>query len=376
MNSQAVAEKDLSSSLDLIVEKIPIKGYEQVVKISHRKVKLQAIIAIHNTVLGPALGGVRMYPYASFDLALADALRLAEGMTYKSAVAEVGYGGGKSVILGDPRKDKNEELLLSFARVVDGLKGNYICAEDVGCGPGDMMVIRKKTPYVVGLPHKNCSGDPGPFTAWGVFRGIQSVMKRLFGSESVQGRRILIQGLGDVGKPLADALFWGGAELIFCDVDEEKMVALAKRYDAQMVSPGDVFKTPCDVFSPCAMGGILNDQTIPQLRCRAVAGCANNQLLKEMHAEKMQERGILYAPDFVINAGGLLNVAHELFPEGYQSKKARDATHKIYDTLMAIYEMADKNNIAPYRAALALASYRIQYGIGKRKQLPYFPVID
>jgi leucine dehydrogenase len=373
----ATAEKDLSvTDPDLKIEKIAVRGFEQVLKISHRKTKLLAIIAIHSTFLGPALGGLRIHPYASLDLALEDALRLAEGMTYKSAVAEVGYGGGKSVMIADPKKDKNEELLLSFAEAINALGGKYICAEDVGSSLDDMLVIRKKTPYVVGLPKKNCSGNPGPFTSWGVYRGIQSALKRLYGSESVKGKRILVQGLGCVGEPLAETLFWAGAELTVCDTDKEKMEKIAGRLGAERVSFSEMMGVSCDVFSPCAMGGILNDQTIPQMRCKAIAGSANNQLLKETHAEKLQERGILYAPDFVVNGGGLINVAQELAPEGYSPKKARDATDKIFDTLMAIYEMGDKNHISPYRAALALARYRLQYGIGKRKQLPQFPEID
>ncbi len=357
------------------MERVQVKGYEQVWKVCDPQTKLRAVIAIHNTNLGPALGGVRIYPYASWELALMDALKLSEGMTLKSAIAAVGYGGGKSVILADPRKDKSEELLFSFARAVDALKGSYICAEDVGSSPEDMLVIRKKTPYVVGLPHQNCSGDPGPFTAWGVFRGIQSAMKKLFGSDSVKGKRILIQGLGDVGGPLANILFWEGAELLVCDVNREKMLQMARRFDAQMILPEEIYKTPCDLFSPCALGGIVNDQTLPQLRCKAIAGSASNQLARENLADKLQERGILYVPDFVISAGGLLNVAYELFPGGYHAKKARDATDTIYETLTSIYAMAEKNNISPLRAALALANYRIQYGIGKRTQPPCFPQI-
>jgi leucine dehydrogenase len=376
MSNQTLTKADLSSiNEDLVIEKIPVKGYEQVLKVTHRKSKLQAIIAIHNTALGPALGGIRIYPYASFDLALTDALRLSEGMTYKAAVAEVGYGGGKSVIIADPKKEKSDALLFAFAEAVHSLGGLYICAEDVGCGPKDVLLIRKKTPYVVGLPHKKGSGDPGPFTAWGIFRGIQSVLKKMYGSESVKDRKVVIQGLGDVGAPLADFLFWSGAEIIVCDIDAEKAQEFARRYGAQVVSPEEVYKTPCDVFSPCAMGAIINDQTLPQLRCKAIAGSANNQLLRDAHGDKLQERGILYAPDFVINAGGLLNVAYELFPDGYQAKRPRDATHKIFDTLTAIYEISEKNNISTHRAALALANYRIQYGIGKRKQPPYFPEI-
>lgn len=361
-----------TSQQTLHFERIIVKGYEKVVKVTDPRVGLTAIIAIHNTMLGPALGGTRIQPYASFDAALEDALRLAKGMTYKSAVAEVGFGGGKSVIIADPATQKTPELLLSFGAAVEKLAGMYICAEDMGCTPNDVKAIRRVTKYVVGLPHESSSGDPGPFTAWGTFRGIQSVLKRIYNSDSLEGKKIAIQGLGNVGGYLVDQLFWAGADLTLSDVDPVKLQKFAKKYRAKTVAPDQIWKVDCDVFAPCAAGGIINDQTIPEFRCKAIAGCANNQLLKDHHADVLKSKGILYAPDFVINAGGLLNVAAELEEEGYNPRLPRYKVHHIYDTLLAIYEISEKNNESTHHAALSLAEYRIKYAIGKRILAPTF----
>lgn len=371
------AKKRLASLLQesqktLQFERIIVKGYEKVVKVTDSKAGLTAIIAIHNTALGPALGGIRIQPYTTFEAALEDALRLAKGMTYKSAVAEVGFGGGKSVIIADPKKHKTNELLLAFAAAVEKQAGMYICAEDMGCTTDDVKVIRRITKYVVGLPHEKSSGDPGPFTAWGTFRGIQSVVKRLYNTDSLEGKRVAIQGLGNVGGHLVDHLFWAGAELILSDTDSEKLKRFASKYNAKTVAPDQILKVECDILAPCAAGGIINDQTIPEFRCKAIAGCANNQLLRDSHAQVLKDRGILYAPDFVINAGGLLNVAEELEDAGYNPKNPRYKVHHIYDTLLAIYEIADKNKESTHTAALALADYRIKYGIGKRVISPTF----
>ncbi len=364
--------KKLSPPQQLQIERLPIKGYEQVLKITEEKSKLTAIIAIHDTTLGPALGGTRIQPYASFNEALEDALRLSKGMTYKSAIAEVGYGGGKSVIIADPKQDKTPEKLLAFGAAVDTLKGSYICAEDVGCTPEDCKIVRRATKYVVGLPHAKSSGDPGPFTAWGVFRGIQSAAKKLFGTDSLEGRTIAIQGLGNVGSNLAEYLFWAGADLIFSDADPIKTQRLAIRYGAKTVPLDQILSVECDILAPCALGGIINDQTLPHFRCKAIAGGANNQLYRDMHALALKERGILYAPDFVINAGGLLNVSAELEEMGYHPSYPRAKVSKIYDCLTAIYEIAEKSSDSTQTAALSLADYRIKYGIGKRLLSPVF----
>ncbi len=362
----------LDSLLSLHVEKIPVEGYEQVMKITDKRSGLTSIIAIHNTSLGPALGGIRIYPYATFNDALEDVLRLSRGMTFKSAIAEAGFGGGKSVIIADPKTQKTPELLLAFGAAVDRLGGNYICAEDAGCSVDDVKVIRRATKYVVGLPNANSSGDPSVYTAWGIYRGIQSAAKKLFGSDALEGRSVAIQGLGNVGSRLAELLFWAGAELTVSDIDLARTERIAQKFGAKAVSADQILKTECDILAPCAMGGIINDQTVPHFRCKAIAGGANNQLLRDAHASALQARGILYAPDFVINAGGLLNVTSELDEEGYNPLTPRYKAHRIYDTLLAIYEIADKNRESTHSAALALAEYRIRYGIGKRVIPPSF----
>ena len=356
----------------LQVEKLAVKGYEQVLKVSEKKSGLSAIIAIHDTTLGPALGGIRIHPYASFNDALEDVLRLSKGMTYKAAISDVGFGGGKSVIIADPKKDKSPELLMAFGAVVESLGGVYICAEDAGCTTEDVKIIRKTTKYVVGLAHDKSSGNPAPFTAWGIFRGIQASVKKVYGTDSLEGKIVAVQGLGSVGSILSDYLFWAGADLILSDMDEAKAARLARKYGARVVSTEQILKVDCDVFAPCAMGAVINDQTIPHFRCRAIAGAANNQLHRDHHANILREKGILYAPDFVINAGGLLNVSAELEETGYLPTWPREKIHRIYDTLLAIYEIAEKNNESTHAAALALAEYRIKYQIGKRVFPPIF----
>lgn len=360
----------LEQALEL--EEIQVPDYEKVIKVTCREAGLTAIIAIHNTTLGPALGGIRIYPYATFDEALTDVLRLAKGMTFKSAITESGWGGGKSVIIADPKKHKTKELLYAFGQAVDQLQGMYICAEDVGCSPEDVLLISKVTPYVVGLPSAKSSGNPSPFTAWGTFRGIQSVIKKMTGSDSLEDKVIAIQGLGSVGFELAKFAFWHGAHLVVSDIDVERCRQIAEITGARIVPPSDILKEECDVLAPCAMGGIINEKTIPQLRCKAIAGCANNQLLSDTDADELAARGILYAPDFVINAGGLINVTRELDPEGYSPMKSRAKIHRLYDQLMVIYEIAEQNRFSTHRAALSLCEYRLKYKIGKRVEPPCF----
>lgn len=360
----------LEQSLEL--EEIFVPGFEKVIKVSNKEVGLNAIICIHSTMMGPALGGIRIYPYPNFDAALTDAMRLSNGMTYKSAISDCGWGGGKSVIIADPKKDKTKEMLLAFGQAVDRLQGEYICAEDLGCTPADVLIISQATPYVVGLPHQKSSGNPSPFTAWGTYRGIQSVLKKIYDSESPENRTIAIQGLGSVGSELAKLLFWAGARLIISDADAEKCKNVAALTGARIVSIDEIAQVECDVFSPCALGGTINEQTIPHLRCKAIAGCANNQLLKDTDGDELVARGILYAPDFVINAGGLINVTQELDFAGYNPLPARNKTHRLYDQLMVIYDIAEQNRSSTHRAALSLADYRLKYKIGKRVEPPCF----
>lgn len=369
---QGVGLSARSSKGTLKLESLAVKGYEEVIKVTDSSVGLTAIIAIHNTALGVALGGTRIRKYAHFDEALEDVLRLSKGMTYKSALAEVGFGGGKSVIIADPKTEKTPELLLAFGEAVQSLGGRYICAEDSGCSPEDLAIVRQSTQYVVGLPHSGSSGNPSPFTAWGVLRGIQASAKQLFGSESLEGKKVAVQGIGSVGRSLIDSLFWLGADLVISDINEQVARECSEKYGAEVVSPQEILSIECDILSPCAMGAILRDQTIPHLKCKAIAGAANNQLHRDSHAQLLMEKGILYAPDFVANSGGLLNVAEELEEAGYNPKGPRYKVHHLYDTLLAIFEISDRNAESTHQAALSLAEYRIKYGIGKRVAPPVF----
>ncbi len=359
--------------LSIHQEILPIPGYKKVIKIEEDSSGLKAIIAIHDSTLGPALGGIRIHPYSDFDTALKDVLRLSRGMTYKSAIAGCGLGGGKSVIIANPKNgEKTEQLLEAFAQVVDSLEGEYICAEDVGCSTKDVEIISKITPYVVGLDHEKSSGDPSYFTAWGTYLGIKASWKFLTGSESLAGVRILVQGLGAVGEKLVEWLFWEQAEVLISDIDSLKIKAIQKRFGLKVIDPSLVFETECDIFSPCAMGGIINQNHIPKLKCKLVAGCANNQLLDEKDDERLLKSGILYAPDFVINAGGLLNVSIEIRQQGYDSATARDAVAKIPLRLQTIYTLAKSKQIGTEAAALILAEERIRQGIDKRVEPPVF----
>ena len=355
-----------SSTSSLIVTEIPVEGYAKVLRFQNPDVGLDAIISIHDLALGPALGGIRIHPYANFDAALNDVLRLSKGMTYKSALAECRTGGGKSVVIADPKSPNKAQILEAYAEAINYLKGDYIAAEDVGCSPKDMAVLAKFTPYVVGLEFEGSSGNPSPFTAWGTFLGIQALLNKTYGSKEISGRTVAVQGLGSVGAKLVEFLFWHGAKLVLSDIDENKAKEIAAFYGAEFVPCSEILKVPCDVLAPCAMGGILNPESIVDLRCRAIGGCANNQLLKETDGDELRRLGILYAPDFVINAGGLVNVTQELESVGYDSNASRTKVAKIYDQLMLIFDIAQQNNCSTNRAAISLAEYRIKYGIGKR----------
>jgi len=359
-------------ALELIFNELKIEGFERVVEVRDKPSGLLAIIAIHNTTLGPALGGIRAYPYATYEEGLKDALRLAEGMTYKSAISETGTGGGKSVIFIDYKTPKPPELLLAFAEAVNHFSGHYICAEDFGMHLDDLRVISQRTRFAVGLPTPKSSGDPSRFTSFGGFRGIQAVCKKLWGIDSVAGRTFAIQGLGSVGMILANFLFWQGARLIVSDINDAVVKKAIKEFGATAVSPDEILSAECDVLVPCALGGILNPQTIPHLRCKAVAGLANNQLLSESDGTDLFERGILYAPDYVINSGGLLAVCVELEKEGFNPKIARRHADRVYDLMLTILTLSEEKKLPSHVIAKEIAEYNLAHAVGRRTQEPIF----
>jgi leucine dehydrogenase len=333
--------------------------YEQVVFCQDEAAGLKAIIAIHDTTLGPALGGCRMWTYASDEDAVMDALRLARGMTYKNAAAGLNLGGGKTVIIGNPKADKSEALFRALGRYIQSLNGRYITAEDVGTTVQDMDTIHMETNYVTGVSQAfGSSGNPSPMTALGVFRGLEATAKVAFGSDDLAGKTVAIQGLGSVGYALAEHLHSVGAKLIVTDINQDALRRAQSEFGAQVVAPGDIFGVECDVFSPCALGAIINDDTINRLRCKVVAGSSNNQLADDRHGDRLHEMGILYAPDYVINSGGVINVADEL--DGYNQERARKKVEGIYSVMLELYDVARRENIPSYRAADRLAESRIE----------------
>ncbi len=344
---------------------IPTEGYEHVARCRDEGSGLHALIAVHDTTLGPALGGMRMLPYSSEDEALFDVLRLAEGMTYKSAVAGTGLGGGKAVIIGDPTRDKTPALFHAMGRFIDSLEGKYITAEDMNIGIPDLEIVREKTRWVTGLCRESgSSGNPSPFTAQGCVHGMRAVLEELFGSADFQGRHVLIQGVGAVGGRLAELLAELGAQLTVCDINDERADAVAGRVGGRAVSDASHLTVECDIYAPCARGATLNDDTIPRLRCRAVAGAANNQLLEAHHADALRERGILYAPDYVINAGGIINVSAELLPGGYDEAAATRHVASIHANLKQVFAIATRDGVSTSAAAHRLALQRLAEGRG------------
>lgn len=350
-----------------LFETIEKHGSHEEVLICHNKdVGLKAIIAIHNTALGPALGGTRMWNYKSDEEALVDVLRLSKGMTYKAAASGLNLGGGKAVIIGDPKTQKTEALFRAFGQHVQSLNGRYITAEDVGTSVKDMEAVYTETKWVTGIPASlGGSGDPSPVTAHGVFVGIKASAKEGLHADSLKGVRVAVQGLGKVGSSLVGELVQAGAEVTVSDIDADRCKKIEKELNVKVVSPDDILSIECDLLAPCAMGAILNDQTISKLKTKVIAGAANNQLAESKHGQALKELGILYAPDFVINAGGLMNVYVEL--EGYTRERALQKTETIYDNLMGIYQNAKAEDIPTNIAADRFAEHRIQQ-IGKLKE--------
>ncbi|HEU4796290.1 MAG TPA: Glu/Leu/Phe/Val dehydrogenase [Pyrinomonadaceae bacterium] len=342
-----------------ISEKVTNTDHEKVLIGRDEATGYHGIIAIHSTALGPAVGGTRFWRYASEDEALTDALRLSHGMTYKNALAGLPLGGGKAIILANNGTADREQVLRAHGRFIDTLQGSYITAEDVGTSPEDMEIVRRETPYVAGL--LGGSGDPSPKTARGVFRAIQASSKFLRDTDDLAGVTVALQGCGHVGYPLAKMLHDAGAKLIVTDVNTNNSSRVAAEFGAELVQPDEIFSVQAEVFAPCALGGIINDQTIPELKVTIVAGAANNQLLEERHGEMLRARGILYAPDYVANAGGILNGSTELLD--WKPADAARKINEIYDTLLRIYESAKAQGITTNKAADLLAEEVLHRGV-------------
>lgn len=333
--------------------------YEQLVFCQDKTAGLKAIIAIHDTTLGPALGGTRMWPYACEEDAIVDVLRLSRGMTYKNTAAGLNLGGGKAVIIADPNTGKSEALFRAFGRFVESLNGRYITAEDVGICVEDMDIVRQETKHVNGVGAiAGSSGDPSPVTAFGVLRGIQACAKAVWGSEQLTNKKIAIQGLGHVGYYLSKFLHDEGAKLVVTDINEANIARVVHETQAAVVGHTDIFGVDCDIFAPSALGAILNDDTIPQLKCKIVAGAANNQLKEDRHGDILREKGILYAPDYIINSGGVINVADELNGD-YKRDRVFKALEIVYRNIEEIIAISERDNISTNKAADILAERRI-----------------
>ena len=345
-------------------------GHEQVVFCHDKASGYRSIIAIHSTTLGPALGGTRFWQYPDDEAAFTDALRLARGMTYKNAVAGLNLGGGKAVIIGDNTTRSREMLFRAHGRFVESLGGRYITAEDVGTSPGDMDYVHMETEYVGGLGTR--SGDPSPVTARGVFRSILASAQWRWGSTSLEGRTVVVQGVGHVGQFLCQELAAVGAKLKVHDIRAERAGEMVDRYGAVAVSADAVYTTDADIFAPCALGAVLNDDTIPRLRVEIVAGGANNQLLdRDRHAAALEERNILYAPDFVANAGGVINVYSEL--TGWSRDRTLRKADEIFDTILGVYQIAKDQHITTALAADRLAERRLEQVGGLVRTRPQWP---
>ncbi|MCK1991444.1 branched-chain amino acid dehydrogenase [Peribacillus muralis] len=341
--------------------------YEQLLFCQDKQSGLKAIIAIHDTTLGPALGGTRMWTYASEEDAIEDALRLSKGMTYKNAAAGLNLGGGKTVIIGDPRKDKNEEMFRAFGRYIQGLNGRYITAEDVGTTVEDMDLIHEETDFVTGIsPAFGSSGNPSPVTAYGVYRGMKAAAKEAFGTDSLEGKVVAVQGVGNVSYTLCRHLHEEGAKLIVTDINKESVARAVEAFGATAVNPDEIYGVECDIYAPCALGAVINDQTINQIKAKVIAGAANNQLKDAVHGDQIHEKGIIYAPDYVINAGGVINVADELL--GYNRERAMKKVEMVYDTIERVIEIAKRDQIPTYKAADRMAEERIARMRNSRSQ--------
>lgn len=361
-----VKEDEKTRQIDLFQE-ICKMGHEQLVFCNDEATGLKAIIGIHNTVLGPALGGTRMWNYSNEQEAIVDVLRLSRGMTFKAAISGLNLGGGKAVIIGDATKHKSEALLRRFGRFIESLNGMYVTAEDVNMNPLDMEYISMETRHVTGLSESiGGGGDPSPVTAYGVYMGMKAAAKKVYGSDSLKNKKIAVQGAGSVGRHLCEYLSKENAKLYISDFVKEKAIKAASEFNGNFAEIGDIYNLDVDIYSPCALGATINDETINKFRCKIIAGGANNQLEdEEKHGMQLMEREIIYAPDFLINAGGLINVGID-YLGGWSKQRVYSKTEKIYDTTLAILDKSEKEGIPAQSAAILLAKQRIEE-IGKVK---------
>ncbi|WP_417368512.1 Glu/Leu/Phe/Val dehydrogenase dimerization domain-containing protein [Flavobacterium beibuense] len=345
--------------VDPVFGQASFNDHEQIVFCHDKDTGLKAIIGIHNTVLGPALGGTRMWKYANEWEALNDVLRLSRGMTYKSAISGLNLGGGKAVIIGDSRLDKTPEMITRFGQFVHSLSGKYITAEDVGTTTPDMDLIRDVTPHVTGISEeRGGSGNPSPVTAYGVYMGMKAAAKHQFGSENLAGKKVLVQGTGHVGETLIDYLTKEGALVQISDINQARMEEVGAKYGAKIFMGEDIYSADVDIYAPCALGATVNDETIARLKAKVIAGAANNQLAVEnVHGKMLQDKGILYAPDFLINAGGIINVYAEI--AGYDKAEAMKRTENIFNTTLEIFHFAEANGVTTHQAAMTIAQKRI-----------------
>lgn len=357
MTSEIIDTKDLKN--DPVFGQLSFDNHEQIVFCNDEDTGLKAIIGIHNTTLGPALGGTRMWQYKSEWEALNDVLRLSRGMTYKSAITGLNLGGGKAVIIGDAKTQKNDALMRKFGEFVNSLSGKYITAEDVGMETRDMDIIREVTPHVTGVSESiGGSGNPSPVTAYGVYMGMKAAAKYKFGTENLDGKKVLVQGVGHVGETLVKHITDEGAQVILNDINEARLEELSKKYGANVVLGNDIFGLDVDIYAPCALGATINDESIAQLKAKVIAGAANNQLANELkHGTMLKEKGIAYAPDFLINAGGIINVYAEVV--GYDKAESLKRTENIYNTTLEIFNLSEKENITTHQAAFNIAQARI-----------------
>ncbi len=345
--------------VDPVFGQVSFDGHEQVVFCQDKDTGLKAIIGIHNTVLGPALGGTRMWNYTNEWEALNDVLRLSRGMTYKNSISGLNLGGGKAVIIGDAKSQKTPELMRRFGQFVDSLSGKYITAEDVGMETKDMDTVNEVTKHVAGISvDRGGSGNPSPVTAYGVYMGMKAAAKYKYGSDSLGGKKVLVQGIGHVGEVLVQHLTENGALVTITDINEERVNQVATKYGATIYSGNDLYSAEVDIYAPCALGATINDATINNIKASIIAGAANNQLANEaIHGKILKEKGILYAPDFLINAGGVINVYSELVK--WTNAQVMEKTENIYNTALEIFKFADDNNITTHQAAFSMAQKRI-----------------